>query len=352
MGNKSGAVILAAGLSSRMGMFKPLLPFGGTTMIETTVARLREGGVENITVVTGFLASEVERALAGCSVRFIHNADFARTQMFDSVKLGIAAAPVEDLFLLPADLPQFSPPLLARLLDTDGQAAHPLCRGKNGHPLLLRRQAVGAVLRHDGQRGLKGALDGLKTVRVETEDEGCLLDADTPEEYRKLLTFRAGSVPTPGECAALFARYQTPDAVRRHCEAVCRVALRLSSGVPGLDLRLLTAAAEIHDAARTRPHHAETLAQTLGEMGYTRLAEIVRVHMNLPAGKSASLTEESLLYLADKLVLEDREVSLQTRFERAEQRFAQSPEALAGVRRRKAMAQRILMQIEAFHQTA
>ena len=40
------AVILAAGLSSRMMDFKPLLPFGGTTVIQHTVSRMLEGGAE------------------------------------------------------------------------------------------------------------------------------------------------------------------------------------------------------------------------------------------------------------------------------------------------------------------
>ena len=51
-----GAIVLAAGRSSRMGDFKPLLPFGGRTVIGRVVDTLREGGVARIHVVTGFKA--------------------------------------------------------------------------------------------------------------------------------------------------------------------------------------------------------------------------------------------------------------------------------------------------------
>ena len=47
------AIILAAGQSSRMGAFKPLLPFGDTTVIEHTIDYLRRGGIETIIVVVG-----------------------------------------------------------------------------------------------------------------------------------------------------------------------------------------------------------------------------------------------------------------------------------------------------------
>ena len=157
------AVILAAGLSSRMKDFKPLLPFGGTTVIQHTGSRLLEGGAEEIVLVTGFLAPEVERLFSGPRVRFVHNRDYARSQMFDSARLGLAAAKGEEIFLLPADLPQFDPALLGRLSAVRAQAVYPVCRGGNGHPLLLRREA----------------LDKLAARTLETEDLGCLLDIDT-----------------------------------------------------------------------------------------------------------------------------------------------------------------------------
>ena len=70
------AVIPAAGLSSRMNDFKPLLMLHGRTLIENCVSSLLKGGAETVTVVTGFRADEIEHTLSssfGRSVSFIRN---------------------------------------------------------------------------------------------------------------------------------------------------------------------------------------------------------------------------------------------------------------------------------------
>ena len=59
--NPCSAILLAAGRSSRMGAFKPLLPFGNKTVIECCIDALREGGVETIVVVLGHRADDVRK---------------------------------------------------------------------------------------------------------------------------------------------------------------------------------------------------------------------------------------------------------------------------------------------------
>lgn len=343
------AVILAAGLSSRMMDFKPLLPFGGTTVIQHTVSRMLEGGAEEIILVTGFLATEVERIFRDSRVRFVHNRDYAKSQMFDSVCLGLAAARGDEIFLLPADLPQIDPTLLNRLSAIPAQAVYPVCHGKNGHPLLLRRSGVETVLLHDGTRGLKGALERLDTQTIETEDLGCLLDIDNPEDYQKLLDFRAESVPTEWECQELFQFFETSERTQAHCEAVCRIAVKLADGLPGINREMLFTAARIHDAARNRRDHPAVLAEELERRGYRHLASVVRVHMDLPDAMSEGISEHALLYLADKLVIEDQYVGIDRRFQPAEERFRDKPEILQAILHRKAIAQRILNSVRDLH---
>lgn len=343
------AVILAAGLSSRMMDFKPLLPFGGTTVIQHTVSRMLEGGAEEIILVTGFLATEVERIFRDSRVRFVHNRDYAKSQMFDSVCLGLAAARGDEIFLLPADLPQIDPTLLNRLSAIPAQAVYPVCHGKNGHPLLLRRSGVETVLLHDGTQGLKGALERLDTQTIETEDLGCLLDIDNPEDYQKLLDFRAESVPTEGECQELLQFFETSERTQAHCEAVCRVAAKLADGLSGINREMLFAAARIHDAARNRQDHPAVLAEELERRGYRYLASVVRVHMDLPDAMSEGISEHALLYLADKLVIEDQYVGIDRRFQPAEERFRDKPEILRAILHRKVIAQRILNSVRDLH---
>ena len=55
-----GAVIAAAGIASRMGEFKPLLKFGNMTIIERIISTLKGAGIEEIVVVTGSNAKQLE----------------------------------------------------------------------------------------------------------------------------------------------------------------------------------------------------------------------------------------------------------------------------------------------------
>ena len=57
---KTGAVLVAAGLSSRMGEFKPMLPFGDSTIALHMVTMLKRLGVSPLVVVTGYRAGELD----------------------------------------------------------------------------------------------------------------------------------------------------------------------------------------------------------------------------------------------------------------------------------------------------
>ena len=85
-----GALIPAAGLSSRMGRFKPLLPLGSSTFLDQLLHTMRAAGVGPVVIVTGWHAEEIEAHLAGQpEVFLVHNPEYARTQMFDSIRQGL-----------------------------------------------------------------------------------------------------------------------------------------------------------------------------------------------------------------------------------------------------------------------
>lgn len=84
-----GAVIVAAGMSSRMGDFKPLLSIGSQSIAQRIVSKLRQAGAEEIVMITGHNADALERHLEGCGLTFIRNERYASTQMFDSAALGL-----------------------------------------------------------------------------------------------------------------------------------------------------------------------------------------------------------------------------------------------------------------------
>lgn len=109
----TAAIIPAAGLSSRMGRFKPLLELNGFPMIQLAAQSALDGGVQNAWIVTGRNAGRVKDALLSLSheesalslvqglatfsdprqggIRLVHNSEYAQTDMFQSVRLGLKA---------------------------------------------------------------------------------------------------------------------------------------------------------------------------------------------------------------------------------------------------------------------
>lgn len=188
-----GAVILAAGLSSRMREFKPLMELGGLTIISRVVRLMLGTGAEPVVVVTGRRAADIENHLAGENVRFVRNENYASTQMLDSILLGLSrlSPDCRRIFITPADIPLVRRSTLKTLLQTGGQFVRPTYLGKNGHPALMSGELVPALKQYAGDGGLRGAISagGIKITDVETDDRGVLLDADTPEDYAELCRY-------------------------------------------------------------------------------------------------------------------------------------------------------------------
>ena len=188
---KIGAVVAAAGLSSRMGAFKPLLPFDGDTVIGRCIANLRAAGADEIAVVTGHRAAELEAFLTGRGVTCVHNPRYAETQMFDSLCLGLRALRenADAVLLTPGDVPLVKPETIRALVSSEAGFACPVCAGRRGHPVALDTRYVPALLSYGGDGGLRGAVAalGVPVTEVEVADDGMCRDLDTPADYREVL---------------------------------------------------------------------------------------------------------------------------------------------------------------------
>lgn len=199
-----GAVIVAAGLSSRMKAFKPMLELGGSTVIKQTIASLRRAGVDNIAVVVGYRGKELAKHLSTEQVIIVENADYADGEMFHSVCKGLSRMKEFDILLLsPADIPMFSPETVRLLWEEIAQTgcavASPVYAGRKGHPIAINGSIVDTILQYGGGQGLKGALQAFDDHRqVEVEDVGILLDADEPEEYEQLRQY-ASAIASRGD---------------------------------------------------------------------------------------------------------------------------------------------------------
>ena len=196
-GERICALIAAAGLSSRMGAFKPLLPLRGRTLIENTADAALSGGADCAVVVTGHRAAEVEAALApfGGRVRCVRNPAYAQTDMLVSVRVGVRALPpCGAFFLLPGDMPVIAPDTFRSLLAARAaertDIVFPTLDGRRKHPPLIDARLIPAILSYDGEGGLRGLWaryeDSIRTVPV--SDAGVRTDLDTPEDYQNCVS--------------------------------------------------------------------------------------------------------------------------------------------------------------------
>lgn len=189
---KTGAVIVAAGMSTRMKQFKPLMRIGTRTMAEQVIETFRQAGIREIVLVTGYQAHLLESSLRDTGVTFLDNHQYASTQMFDSAKIGLEYLKdrCDRVFFCPGDIPSFLPSTVSALERQEGDVILPVCQGTSGHPVLIRAALIPEILNYQGTHGLKGALHtlpNLTRVRVEVADTAITMDADTKEDFQRLL---------------------------------------------------------------------------------------------------------------------------------------------------------------------
>jgi len=193
------AVILSAGLSTRMGgRFKPLLPLGDTTILGRCIDLFSRSGIEKVFVVTGHRSEDVAPAAKELDAAPVFNPDYGKG-MFSSVVTGLkaASADAEAVFLLPVDIPLVQTETIERLQAVyrqhRGKLVRPVYRGRQGHPPLIPTSMVSSIAGWSGPDGLRGALAlfETETVRIAVEDPHILFDVDTPEDYERLQKMRA-----------------------------------------------------------------------------------------------------------------------------------------------------------------
>ncbi len=188
------AVVLAAGLSTRMGACKLTLPWGERTVIGQVAAVLRAGGAQPVVVVTGGWRREVEAALRGLEgVTSAFNPRYGDGEMLHSLHAGLRALPAEAGACLVAlgDQPQMRVETVRRVIAAFRETAAPLVvpsyRRRRGHPWLAARPLWAELLALEPPRTLRDFLNARgEAIRyVDAPDASILLDVDTPEAYRR-----------------------------------------------------------------------------------------------------------------------------------------------------------------------
>ena len=187
------AIVLAAGLSSRMGRPKLSLPWRDTTVIGQVVSVLSAAGVDEILVVTGGARQETEMALSGTSAWLAFNPRFEASEMIDSLQVGLAQLSklVEATLVALGDQPQIQLQVVQAVLQA--YTEHPTglivpsFQMKRGHPWLVARALWAELSQIRPPETLRDFL-GRHTEQIlylPVSTDTILRDLDTPTDYAR-----------------------------------------------------------------------------------------------------------------------------------------------------------------------
>ena len=177
-------IMLAAGLSSRMGKWKMMLPWSEGTILDSALAGAL-AFCDRVVLVTGFRGDE----LAACyqdhpGVEVVFNPRY-QDGMFSSIQCGVGHISASRFFLALGDMPEVTPGVYRRLwANADAESCHipAYDRGK-GHPVLLPQRAI-SLINHAAEEATLREVIGQMAVRViPVENQGIHWDVDTPQQY-------------------------------------------------------------------------------------------------------------------------------------------------------------------------
>ncbi len=192
---KIPGVLLAAGLSTRMGEPKQLLPFGNSTIIETVIDNMLGSKLDEVIVIIGHKSKKVQEAIRHKPIKVVINPDY-REGMLTSAQCGVHRLPdrADAFALMLVDQPFITPDLINRVVDaykaTDKGIALPSHNYRRGHPVIFNRRYASDILALDSESGGIRSLfsknaDDIHYVIVDTNR--VLKDIDYREDYEEAL---------------------------------------------------------------------------------------------------------------------------------------------------------------------
>jgi molybdenum cofactor cytidylyltransferase len=204
------AVVLAAGMSRRMGTAKQFLRIDGEAILERTLRNVRASNVSEIILVLGHAADDVQKTIATQGLKVVINPDYQQG-MGTSLRSGLSAVSVAATaaLIVLADQPWISSETLNRLIE--GHQEHkpqiiiPMYQGFRGNPVLLDRSVFAEVQALNGDVGCRAVFgdhtEGI--LKLPVDDSGILLDIDSRDDLERL---NAAGQPKKARIEALESR--------------------------------------------------------------------------------------------------------------------------------------------------
>lgn len=189
-----GALILAAGKSTRMGTYKLNLPWYDTTVFGSVIRNLRDGGISRFFIVCSSNRKPVEPSnLSGVKLDWIENPKADTEEMLVSIQAGLNAIPsdVEYVFICLGDQPTINPQVIGALIDElspERLLIIPSYRMRRGHPWVVKRDLWPEITRLDKNNTVRTFIDSCADkIHYVSFDMKRPDDMDTPDDYQKLL---------------------------------------------------------------------------------------------------------------------------------------------------------------------
>lgn len=187
-------LVVSAGLSGRMGVFKPLLTFNNLSFIQNVVIKL-SAVCNKIIIVTGFNAEKIEKNLKQIKenekCKFVYNPDYNKS-MYLSLKSGLNECSTEWILYHFVDQPGLPKEFYSdfiRQTDKSYNWIQPAIKGVKGHPILFDSFTKKIILENDENDNLRDVSksESIKKKIWECSYKEILQDIDTPEQYKKLV---------------------------------------------------------------------------------------------------------------------------------------------------------------------
>ncbi|MFV0262216.1 MAG: NTP transferase domain-containing protein [Kluyvera sp.] len=179
-------IITAAGLSSRMGQWKMMLPWQDGTILDASIKNARRS-CSHIILVTGFRHPELAARYSSVpDLALIYNPDF-RQGLYSSVRAGIQALRHEYCFITHGDLPCLDDDVFNDLWQQrfDGTLM-PYYAGVPGHPILTSSDNLRRCLRGTRHSSVRQCLLTGPYHQLALNNPAIVLDIDTPEDFTRL----------------------------------------------------------------------------------------------------------------------------------------------------------------------
>lgn len=194
------AIILAAGDSTRMGRPKALLPDpDGRAFVARLVRSFSSAGIQQIVVVTGALHDAIADAIATDSPPIaptcVRNPDPSRGQL-SSLWVGldhVDGSKIDGALVIPVDIPLVREATIRQVVEAWTNTRAPIVRPavgeRHGHPVLFDRATFTALREAPLNQGARVVVHAHadRVLNVTVDDEGCLVDVDTPADYQAIV---------------------------------------------------------------------------------------------------------------------------------------------------------------------